>query len=65
MEEAWRAITANPADVLGISDRVGALEAGRDGDLVIWNKDPLTAVGATAAITVIDGKIVKDNLSII
>lgn len=58
MEEAWRAITVNPADVLGISDRVGALEAGRDGDLVIWNKDPLTAVGATAAITVIDGKIV-------
>ena len=58
MEEAWRAITANPADVLGISDRVGALEAGRDGDLVIWNKDPLTVVGATAAITVIDGKIV-------
>ncbi len=57
MEEAWRAITINPATALGIADRVGSLEAGKDADIVIWTADPLTTVGAEAYITIIDGKI--------
>lgn len=57
MEEAWRAITINPATALGIADRVGSLEEGKDADVVIWNADPLTTVGAESYITVIDGKI--------
>lgn len=58
MEEAWRAITINPARGIGIADRVGSLEARKDGDIVIWIADPLTTVGARAYITIIDGKIV-------
>ena len=57
LEEAWRAITINPAEVMGIADRVGSLEPGKDGDLVIWTADPLTAVAAKAHTTIIDGKV--------
>ncbi|MBE6693550.1 MAG: amidohydrolase [Ruminococcaceae bacterium] len=57
-EVAWRAITVNPARGVGISDRVGSLEVGKDGDVVIWTADPITTVGAAAHITVIDGKVV-------
>ena len=58
MEEGWRAITINPAESIGIADRVGSLEPGKDGDVVIWTADPLIHVGARAACTVIEGRIV-------
>ena len=57
-EEAWKAITINPATHTGIGDRVGSIEAGKDGDVVIWNADPLLDVGTTAYMTIIDGKVV-------
>ena len=57
-EEAWRAITVNPANQTGIGDRVGSLEVGKDGDVVIWTADPLTTVGAQAYVTVVDGNVV-------
>ena len=40
-EEALKAITINPARVLGIDDRYGSLEVGKMADLVLWNGDPL------------------------
>ena len=58
MEEAWKAITINPAESLGIADRVGSLEPGKDGDVVIWTANPLTTIGGEAYITVVDGKVV-------
>ncbi len=39
-EEALQALTVNAAEISGIDDRVGALEPGRDGDVVIWSGDP-------------------------
>ena len=57
-EEAWKAITINPAQSIGIADRVGSLEPGKDADIVIWTADPMTAVGAESYITLVDGKIV-------
>lgn len=57
-DEAWKAITINPATQTGIGDRVGSLEVGKDGDLVIWNEDPLTVIGTSAYMTVVDGNIV-------
>ena len=60
-EEGWRAITINPAVATGIADRVGSLQVGKDADLVIWTADPLTAVGAHAAVTLIDGKVVYED----
>ena len=58
MEEAWRAITINPARSLGIDSRVGSLEPGKDADFVLWTADPLTTIGGQAYMTVIDGRIV-------
>ena len=57
-EEAWKAITINPAVALGIADRVGSLEAGKDADIVIWTADPISALGAAAHMTIVDGKVV-------
>ena len=57
-EAAWRAITINPATSTGIGDRVGSLEVGKDGDVVIWQADPLKTIGAEALVTIVDGKIV-------
>ena len=57
-ETAWKAITINPANSTGIGDRVGSLEAGKDGDVVIWTADPMTTVGAESYITIVDGKVV-------
>ncbi len=57
-EDAWKAITVNPANQTGIGDRVGSLEIGKDGDVVVWLADPLTVIGTGAYITVVDGKIV-------
>ncbi len=61
LEEAWKAITINPATQMGIADRVGSLEPGKDGDVVIWTADPLTTVGARAYKTIVDGKIVYEE----
>ncbi len=60
-EEAWKAITINPATQMGIADRVGSLEPGKDGDVVLWTADPLTTVGAHAYKTIIDGKLVYEE----
>ncbi len=58
MEEAWKAITIYPATATGIADRVGSLEPGKDGDVVIWAADPLKNIGGEAYTTIVDGKIV-------
>ena len=57
-EVAWHAITINPAVQTGIGDRVGSLEVGKDGDVVIWTADPMKTVGAEAYITIVDGNVV-------
>lgn len=38
---ALRSITLNPAKVLGLADRIGSLEPGKDADVVLWSGDPL------------------------
>lgn len=40
--EALKFVTLNPAKQLGIDDRVGSLEAGKDADLVVWSASPLS-----------------------
>ncbi len=40
-DEALKAITINPAKLLGIDDRYGSLEVGKMADIVLWNGDPL------------------------
>ncbi len=62
-QQAWEAVTINPAKVIGVADRVGSIEVNKDADLVIWNGDPFEPT-THCIITIIDGKIVykkEDN----
>lgn len=56
--EALKAITINPAEILGIDDRVGSLEVGKDADIVIFDRNPVKNIGSKAVVTIIDGKVV-------
>jgi N-acetylglucosamine-6-phosphate deacetylase len=40
--EALKVVTSNPAKQLRIDHRTGSLDAGKDGDFVIWSGDPLS-----------------------
>ena len=40
-DAALRAITINPARVMGVADRIGSLEEGKDADVVLWTGNPL------------------------
>jgi len=39
-DDALRAITLTPAELFGLSDRIGSLQAGRDANIVVWSGDP-------------------------
>ncbi|HEV7387236.1 MAG TPA: amidohydrolase family protein, partial [Gemmatimonadaceae bacterium] len=39
-DDALRAVTLAPAEVFGVADRVGSLQAGREGNVVVWSGDP-------------------------
>ena len=51
-EDALRSITVNPAKMMGLDDRVGALRAGLDGDVVIWDGDPLDVMSRALQVFV-------------
>lgn len=40
-EAALRAITLAPAEIFGVADRLGSIEAGKEADIVVWPGDPL------------------------
>ena len=55
--DALKAITINPARHIGVNDRVGSLEVGKDADIVIADGSPL--ISTTRIIKVlIDGNII-------
>lgn len=39
-DDALRALTLTPAELFGLSDRIGSLQAGRDANVVVWSGDP-------------------------
>ncbi len=55
VEDALKMITINPAIQLGIEDRVGSIEEGKDGDVVIWSGHPIS-IYSKVEQTYIDGK---------
>lgn len=44
-EDAFKAVTINPAKILKIDDRAGSLRAGKDADVVVWNNYPFEING--------------------
>jgi len=59
-DEALRLITYNAAIQLGVQDRVGSLEVGKDADVAIWSGHPLS-VYSSAETTIIDGEVFFDK----
>jgi imidazolonepropionase-like amidohydrolase len=54
--EALKAITINPAAILGIDDRVGSIEKGNDADIVIMDGHPFDTF-STAYMVLVDVEI--------
>jgi imidazolonepropionase-like amidohydrolase len=61
-DEALAFVTINPAKQLRIDARVGSLEVGKDADVVIWNRHPLSTY-AIADRVYIDGQVYYDRLA--
>lgn len=60
-EDAIKAMTINPAITLGIDDKVGSIEIGKDADIVIWDGDPLE-IQSNVLYTIINGKVVYKRI---
>jgi imidazolonepropionase-like amidohydrolase len=54
-EEALKAITINPAEIIGVADRVGSLEAGKDADIVVFGGHPFD-YRTVAELVLVDGQ---------
>jgi len=59
-KDALSMITINPAKQLGIEDRVGSIEEGKEGDIAIFNNHPLS-IYAIPMYTIIDGVLQFDR----
>ena len=59
-ERALEALTINAAELLGIDDRVGSIEVGKDGDLALYDGDPFEYITRCVGV-IIEGEIVSDE----
>jgi imidazolonepropionase-like amidohydrolase len=59
-EGALRAVTIDAARILGVDDRIGSLEVGKDGDLALFDGDPFEYTTHCTAV-VIDGAVVHEG----
>ncbi len=59
-EEALKMITLNAAWIVGVDDRVGSIDVGKDADLVIWDGYPLSSFGVPEKV-LIDGEVYFDR----
>ncbi|MGG0755229.1 amidohydrolase [Brevibacillus laterosporus] len=58
---AWQAITLHAAQHLGVEDRVGSLEVGKDADVVIWSGHPFQIQNKVEK-TFINGEVVYERV---
>jgi imidazolonepropionase-like amidohydrolase len=59
-EQAIRWVTSAPANALGLADRIGSLEVGKNADVVVWSGDPFS-IYTRADRVFIDGALVYDR----
>jgi imidazolonepropionase-like amidohydrolase len=60
-DEALKSITINAAEIMGVADRVGSIEVGKDADLVVLDGDPLEAM-TRIRLVVADGEMAYDAM---
>ena len=58
--DALDAITIDPARILGIADRVGSIEVGKDGDLALYDGDPFEYTTHCTGV-LINGQLMGDE----
>lgn len=56
-EEAFRAITINAAEILGVQDRLGSLEPGKDADIAIFDGNPMST-RTKCLMVLVQGRVV-------
>lgn len=59
-EEGLRAMTITPAELLGIDDRTGSVEQGKDADLVLFEGDPFEYT-TRVCMVIINGEVASDT----
>jgi imidazolonepropionase-like amidohydrolase len=57
-DRVLRMITINPAEALGVGDRIGSLRPGKDADIALWSAVPALDMAARCIATIIDGAVV-------
>lgn len=57
MEDGFKSVTINAAKICGVDDRIGSLAVGKDGDIAIFDGNPMEVFTKTLC-TIIEGKIV-------
>jgi imidazolonepropionase-like amidohydrolase len=57
---ALRAVTLTPAEILGVADRIGSLQVGKDADIVVLDSHPLDSF-CRVEMVLIDGKTVFER----
>ncbi len=57
-QDALKTVTLNAAEILGVSERVGSIEKGKDADFVVFDGDPLEYASPIQAV-VSDGEVVR------
>jgi imidazolonepropionase-like amidohydrolase len=55
-EDAFKAITIHPAEIIGVADRVGSLEAGKDADIVVLSGHPFD-YRSVVELVLVDGQV--------
>lgn len=61
IERVINMLTINPAKILGIDDRVGSIEKGKDADIVIFEGMPAVDTNATVQYTIINGEVIYER----
>ena len=59
-DEALGTVTIEAAKILGVDKRVGSLEAGKDGDVALFDGDPFEYTSHVVGV-VIDGRVVSET----
>ncbi|QCZ94016.1 amidohydrolase [Salinimonas iocasae] len=61
MADAWVWLTANPAKSLGIFDKTGSLESGKNADLVLWTGNPFSTYTKAEKVYIDGGQVFDLN----
>lgn len=61
LEKVLKMITINPAKIMGVDSRIGTIEEGKDGDIVLFKGLPAYDTNAKIVYTIINGNVVYSS----